>query len=306
MIVSVLCHEAGITGWISLAKSLGIAIKWWAPPRPSDGSIDTNPQLDIEQLRLLLTPKTRLVCCGHINNIIGTIHPIRKIADLVHTIPGALICVDGVAWAPHRAIDVKALDADIYVFSWYKVFGPHFAQIYAKRVVQQRYLTSLNHYHLDPTELDTKLRIGTNCYELEDCLVPLVRYLKGIGWDNITKYEAMIVKPLLEYLTANPQLYTLYGERTADAEKRVSCVSFIVNGVSSGDIATELHNTSNVRIIAGDCYSLRPVYDLLGVKEPGVLRCSLVHYNTLEEVEIFIEVLDRVARSQTKKLLNKA
>lgn len=168
MIVSTLCHEAGISAWVSLAKSVGITIKWWSPPPSS-----TNPRLSLSTLKSLLTPKTRLVTCGHISNVLGSIHQIREIADLVHTVPGALLSVDGVAWAPHRPIDVKAFDVDFYTFSWYRVFGPHIAQMYARRSVQNRTMTSLNHFFLDPFSADVKLRIGCNVYELEDCLVPI-------------------------------------------------------------------------------------------------------------------------------------
>lgn len=123
-----------MTSWVALAKDLGISIKRWTPAGGMGANHD--PKLTLDSLRPLLSPKTRLVCCGHVSNITGTIEPIKEIAELVHTIPEALICVDGVAWAPHRPIDVKDLSVDFYVFSWYKVFCPHIAQIYASRRVQ--------------------------------------------------------------------------------------------------------------------------------------------------------------------------
>jgi selenocysteine lyase/cysteine desulfurase len=299
IIISVLCHEAGISSWVPLAKSLGITIKWWAPPREPG---NTNPKLSLATLKPLLTPKTRLVACGHINNNLGSIHAIREVADLVHTIPGALICVDGVAWAPHRPIDVKALDVDFYLFSWYKVFGPHLAQIYARRSVHQRYLTSLNHYHLDASTLDTKLAIGTNCHELENSLIPIMGYLGRVGWDQIALYEEVISRPLLDYLNANPKRYTLYGEKTSDPALRVSCISFEVNGVSSFDVAEQIHNTSTCRIVWGDNYSMMAIHDVLGIGEWGILRVSLVHYNTVEEVVTLIEVLDRVVTAKLAEM----
>ncbi|KAI9667575.1 MAG: hypothetical protein M1821_000391 [Bathelium mastoideum] len=298
IVVSTLCHEAGITNWIALAKSLNITIKWWSPPLPIKTK---NPKLSIETLRPLLSPKTRLVTCGHINNVLGSIHDIRAIADLVHTVPGALVSVDGVAWAPHRPIDVKALDVDFYVFSWYKVFGPHLAQLYARRSVHQRLLTSLNHYHLDSQSLDTKLAIGTNCHELENCLLPIMDYVGRVGWDKIAEYEVVIARPLLDYLKANSDRYTLYGEQSSDPELRVSCISFEVNGISSEIIAHEIHESSDVRIVWGDNYSVMAVHDLLRVGEGGLLRVTLVHYNTVEEVITFIKVLDRVVAAEVEK-----
>ncbi|KAG5999541.1 hypothetical protein E4U43_002009 [Claviceps pusilla] len=295
MIVSVLCHEAGVTAWIALAKSLGLSIKWWAPAGGMGNNKD--PKLSLETLRPLLSPKTRLVCCGHVSNITGTIEPIKEIADLVHTIPGALISVDGVAWAPHRPIDVKQLDVDFYVFSWYKVFGPHIAQMYARRTVQKRHLTSLNHYFFEPTALSVRLGLGNSCLELEHAVVPIIEYLVGhVGWEAIIAHEEAITGHLLRYLTANPDLYTVYGCQTAEPGERVSLVSFSVNGVASDEVAHEIHETSRFRLISGDCWSPRTVHDVLGLPQDGVLRASLVHYNTLDEVESFILVLDRIVR----------
>lgn len=297
MVVSTLCHEAGVTSWVALARSLGIEIKWWSPP---GGKGNTTAKLSVETLKPLLSPKTRLVACGHVSNIFGTIHDIRAVADVVHTIPGALLSVDGVAWAPHRPIDVKAMDVDFYFFSWYKLFGPHFAQMYARSSVQKRHMTSLNHYHIDPTPLDVKVRLGTNCFEFEDGVLEIVRYIQRIGWDNIITHEVAIVQPLLDYLNSHPEWFTLYGEKSSDPDLRVSLVSFTVNGVSSKVIAKIIHESSPCRILAGNAYSLRPVHDVLGLDDEGVVRVSLVHYNNLQDVQTFINALDHVVRTHVK------
>lgn len=295
IIVSVLCHEAGITAWVALAKSLGISIKWWTP---AAGKGNRDPRLSLETLRPLLSSKTRLVCCGHVSNITGTIEPIKEIADLVHTIPGALISVDGVAWAPHRPIDVKELDVDFYVFSWYKVFGPHIAQMYARRTVQKRYLTSLNHYFFDPAALSVRIGLGNSCIELEHSVIPIINYLTNtIGWDSIIAHEEAITAQFLNYLVTNPDFYTVYGSQTSDRKERVSLVSFSVNGIASDKVAEEIHETSNFRLISGDCWSPRTVHDVLGRPDDGILRASLVHYNTIKEVEEFTQKLDQVVRT---------
>ena len=77
--------------------------------------------LTVDNLKPLLSDKTALVTCTHASNVLGTIHDVKKIADMVHTVPGAKLCVDGVALAPHREVDVKDLGVDFYAFSWYKV-----------------------------------------------------------------------------------------------------------------------------------------------------------------------------------------
>ncbi|KAJ4009324.1 hypothetical protein NW752_009625 [Fusarium irregulare] len=186
MIVSSLCHEGSAGAWRALAADLGIAIKWWMPLTGDD------PCLSLETLKSLLTPKTRIVC-NHVSNVVGTIHPIEQIADAVHAIPGAILIVDDVAWAPHCPIDVKALDVDSYCLSWYKVFGPHMAQLYGRRSVQQRMVTHIAHFFLGGwPRLDWRLRLGSNAFELEEALIPITRYLTEISWDKIIAQETVL------------------------------------------------------------------------------------------------------------------
>ena len=98
-----------------MAERQKLIVKWWAP------SDFKNPKLEPKDLDALLSEKTRFVACTHTSNVLGTIHDVKAIAQKVHTIPGALFCVDGVAYAPHREIDVKDFEVDFYAFSWYKV-----------------------------------------------------------------------------------------------------------------------------------------------------------------------------------------
>lgn len=98
-----------------MAEWRGLTVKWWDSPDKQ------NPTLDCDVLASLLSEKTKFVACTHTSNILGSISDIKKIAQTVHTIPGALLCVDAVAYAPHRQVDVKDLEVDFYSFSWYKV-----------------------------------------------------------------------------------------------------------------------------------------------------------------------------------------
>ena len=116
IIVSSIDHEANISAWVRIAEVRGLVLKWWTPSSPPHDLI-----LTVDNLRPLLSEKTALVTCTHASNVLGTIHDIKAIADEVHKVPGAKLCVDGVAYAPHRNIDVKAIGVDFYAFSWYKV-----------------------------------------------------------------------------------------------------------------------------------------------------------------------------------------
>jgi selenocysteine lyase/cysteine desulfurase len=115
LILSKVDHESNISPWLDIAARQKLTIKWWLPKSKE------NPKLEASDLKELLSEKTVMVACTHASNVLGTIHDIKVIAQAVHTVPGALLCVDAVAYAPHRQIDVKALGVDFYSFSWYKV-----------------------------------------------------------------------------------------------------------------------------------------------------------------------------------------
>jgi selenocysteine lyase/cysteine desulfurase len=107
-------HETNVKPWLFMAERLKLTVKWWVSSK-EDGL-----KLTPENLKPLLSPKVKFVACTHVSNILGTIHDVRAIADAVHE-AGALLCVDGVSFAPHRQVDVKAFGVDFYSFSWYKV-----------------------------------------------------------------------------------------------------------------------------------------------------------------------------------------
>ncbi len=116
IVVSSIDHEANIASWVRLAKIRNLKLKWWTPSSDAE-----DLKLTAENLRPLLSEKTKLVTCTHTSNILGTIYDIAAITSEVHTVPGAMLCIDGVAFAPHREVDVRALGVDFYSFSWYKV-----------------------------------------------------------------------------------------------------------------------------------------------------------------------------------------
>jgi selenocysteine lyase/cysteine desulfurase len=107
-------HETNVKPWLFMAERLKLTVKWWVSSK-EDGL-----KLTPENLKPLLSPKVKFVACTHVSNILGTIHDVRAIANAVHE-AGALLCVDGVSFAPHRQVDVKAFGVDFYSFSWYKV-----------------------------------------------------------------------------------------------------------------------------------------------------------------------------------------
>ncbi|MDJ0841993.1 MAG: cysteine desulfurase-like protein [Acidobacteriota bacterium] len=290
-------HEANIAPWQDLTAK-GIAVKsWLMDPETLEP--------DLDDLEKLITPRTRLVAVHHISNILGTINPIRKIADLVHR-HGALICVDGVAYAPHRAIDVQAMDVDFYAFSFYKVYGPHYALLYARKELLDQ-IPGINFDFIDKGAY--RFQPGNVNFEFAWGMTGLPDYIKQLaarhfpdedlserqsierGFDLIAAHEEQLSARLLDFLNSR-QSVRIIGHPSADRNKRVPTVSFVVDSMNS-DTVTLATDPHNIGIRFGDFYAKRLIADLGLIQKQGVVRVSMVHYNTLEEVDRLIEILDR-------------
>ncbi len=173
IVVTDLDHECNIGAWSRLAE-FGLEILVWKFNRESC-------QLEIADLLPLLGGRTKLVCFTHCSNIVGLVHDAAAICRVVHE-HGALACVDGVAFAPHRRVDVRQIGADIYFASYYKIFGPHLAYLYVRRELADE-LDSVNHHFID-TSLDplaAKLQPGGVTHELVASLPALLGYLFSLG-----------------------------------------------------------------------------------------------------------------------------
>ncbi|CAI7649600.1 unnamed protein product [Penicillium glandicola] len=294
LVVSKLNHEANSSPWVHIAERLGLTVKWWAAADPK------NPVCDPTELKSLLSDKTRLVACPHASNITGTISPVREIADVVHAYPRALLCVDGVALAPHRQVDVKALDVDFYVFSWYKVYGPHLAQLYASSRVHDQ-IQSLGHFFKPTNTLDLKLNLASANYELTQSIPQVVEYFgsdPSTTWAQMAEHEEQLQRILLEFLVSDSRI-TVIGEPSASKELRVPVISFVVQGVGSQRLVEEVERRSAFGFRSGHMYSHRLLADVCGLEdvEDGVVRVSFLHYNTEAEVRGLVEVLQEVLAS---------
>jgi selenocysteine lyase/cysteine desulfurase len=223
------------------------------------------------------------VTCTHASNILGTIHDIKAIASAVHTIPGALLCVDAVAYAPHRQIDIKDLGVDFYSFSWYKVYGPHISILYASPKGLAA-VTSQGHYFNKHASLEDKLGLAGSCYELTAAIPSILAYFgpdPAESWKAIEKHEFELQSTLLAYLNGRAEV-TIQGEKDADTKKRVSTISFLVEGRKSQDVVESVDQVSGgeMGIRWGLFYSNRLAEEVVGLGKDGVVRVSMVHYNT--------------------------
>ena len=293
IIVSQVEHEANVGAWLNLEKA-GVQVKIWP--------VDTETlDLSTQTLAGLLTDRTRLVCVNHVSNILGTINPIREFADVVHA-HGAKICVDGVAYAPHRLIDVQAFDADYYVFSFYKTYGPHHATLIARHE-DLREMPGINHFFVSEDEIPYKFQPGNVNYELSygcigisDYLIELAKHHSNAeagereylaqAYNMIADHEEKLSARLLEYLNSVPGV-RIIGDERAEASVRVPTISFIAGDQDSRAIVEHVDQFS-IGIHYGDFYARRLI-DALGLeKQNGVVRVSMAHYNTEAEVDRLI------------------
>ena len=282
-------HESNVSCWMDLREK-GIVVKIWR----------LNPdtlEFEMDELRQLLSPRTRLLAMTHSSNILGTINPIREIAEAVHA-AGALLCVDGVAYAPHRPVDVQAFGADFYVFSTYKVFGPHQAIMYGRYEVL-REMDGINHYFIEKDQVPYKLQPGNFNFELTYGLQGTLDYFEALQAHHqapvhelIAAHEEAMSETLLAYLRSVPEI-RIIGRPDSGREGRVSTISFVHERYRSSDIVKKV-DPHHIGIRFGDFYAKKLIHDLGLAKKDGVVRVSLVHYNTMEEVERLIEVFEGI------------
>jgi cysteine desulfurase family protein (TIGR01976 family) len=283
-------HAANIGAWQRLAR-LGVGIDVW---RIDHASL----QLRLADLDRVMTDRTRLVCFTHCSNVLGTIHPAAEMVRHIHA-RGAEVCIDGVAFAPHRRIDVQAIDADYYVLSLYKVFGPHIGLLHAKRAALAA-LPRLNHDCVAADDIPYKQQPGNANYELAWGAAGAVDYLDELGqgaadpiaaaFERIAQHEEVLAARLLGYLGTRRDARVI-GLSDADRSRRVATVSFVVVGRDSSSIPPHA-DARGIGIRWGDFYS-RDLVDALGLRAAnGVVRVSIAHYNTVEEVDRLIAVLD--------------
>ena len=292
-------HEANISPWRRLSE-VGATIKEWK----------INPdtaELEIKELENLLTDKTKIVAVTHCSNIVGTINDLKKISDIVHK-KNALIIGDGVSYAPHGLPDVKKLGVDFYTFSLYKTYGPHLGLLYGKEDILKS-LPNQNHEFLKNNYPYTINPGGANHEELSS-LIGIYEYFDKFYHHHITKYnhslreritkineliskhEEKIANPLLDYLSSRKDI-RLIGQNKIENKNRAPTISFISNRISSKKLSN--HLVKNHIATRNDNFYAWRCLKALGIDtEDGVVRTSIVHYNSLEDVKKLIEVLEKI------------
>jgi cysteine desulfurase family protein (TIGR01976 family) len=301
IVVTTLDHDANVAPWRALEEK-GVVIRQ-VDIRESDCT------LDLEDLKKKITAKTKLVAVGYASNAVGTINPVAEITKLART-AGALVFIDAVHYAPHGAIDVKALDCDFLVCSPYKFFGPHMGTLYGKR----EHLERLRPYKVRPAsdQIPDRWETGTQLHELIVGINAAVDYLASIGRQSDTTattrraallaayhvtvpYERTLLSRLIAGLLEIPKLKFFGITDPARFAERCSTVSVRIGDHNPTEIATFLGDRG---IFTWDgCFYALNLTERLGIQDSGgLLRIGLVHYNTMDEVERVLTELNEFAR----------
>lgn len=279
-------HHANIVPWQIMCEDRGAILK--IVP------VDDNGDLKLEEFTKLLSPKTKLVAVTHVSNSLGTINPIKKIVKIAHD-AGAKVLVDGAQAVPHMKVDVQDLDADFYVFSGHKLYGPTgIGVLYGKEDLlnamppYQGGGDMIDKVYFDKTSynvLPLKFEAGTPLIAEVMGLGSAIDYINNIGLEEINLHE----QQLLKYATAKMQ--AIKGLRIIGHPKeKAAIISFVVDGVHPLDIGTML-DLKGVAIRTGHHCS-QPAMRRFCV--PAMARASLALYNTKEEIDQFTTYLQEV------------
>jgi cysteine desulfurase family protein (TIGR01976 family) len=302
IVVTRLDHDANVMPWVMAAEDMGASVQW----------VDVDLEsctLDMDDMREKITPRTRLVAVGYASNATGTINDVATVARWAREV-GAYSYIDAVQYAPHALIDVKKLGCDFLACSSYKFFGPHSGQLYGKR----EHLERLRAYKVRPADNRPpgKWETGTQNHEAMAGVTAAVDYLARVGvvygsarasasrreqlisaWEAIQSYEMALLEALITGLHSIPgvRIYGLTDRR--DWHKRVATVAVRKSGTTPEQLAQALA-AENIFCWNGNFYAVS-ISERLGVEASGgFLRIGLAHYNTLDEIDRCLSVIDRV------------
>ena len=290
-------HEANIGAWRKLEDE-EIIIKEWLLNKDS-------AELEIEDLKLLINEKTKIICVCHTSNIVASINNLKEIVNLAHQ-NDIKVVGDGVAYMAHDLADLKGIGLDFYGFSLYKTFGPHLALLYGKKELLEE-TKNLNHEFLSK-EIPLTLNPGGPNHEELACLSGLTDYYEDLynhHFSNqklnlyekakeifklVYSHEEQLMEKLLSFLKSKNNI-KLIGKSTHLRNERMPTVSFTVKDKSSLSIA-QAAGKNGIGIRNGDFYAWRCLKGLGIDTNDGVIRISMVHYNSMEEVEKLINFLE--------------
>ena len=285
IIISSLEHHANIVPWQMIAAEKKAILR--VIPISDDGI------LDMEAFKSMLGPKTKFVSVVHVSNALGIINPVEEIIRLAHQ-HNAVVLIDGAQSSVHLDIDVQTLGCDFYAFSGHKIYGPTgVGVLYGRRDLLEsmppyqgggEMIKEVRFEYTTYNELPFKFEAGTPNIADVIALKAGIDFIKSIGKHAIRKHE----EQLLEYATA--KLKDIAGLRIiGDVKNKVSVISFVIDGVHPQDLAILLDN-QGIAVRTGH-HCTQPLMHRLGIV--GTTRASFAAYNTLDEVDLLIQALNK-------------
>lgn len=296
IVLSTLDHDSNVAPWLFAAERAGVEVRW-ARFDPLSG------ELPAAQYARLVDARTRVVAVTAASNLLGTRPRISEIAAVTHA-AGALLYVDGVHYTAHLPVDVRALGADFFVASAYKLFGPHLGMLAAAPELLER--LHVDKLRPSPDTVPERFELGTLPYELLAGASAAIDYVAALGSSGETRRER-IISAMAEMDEYELELRTLIESGFAElpgvhcysrASERTSTLLFTVAGVTPAEIEARL-GAAGVVVQAGNFYAIEACREL-GLGEAGGVRCGLAPYHTREEAERLLAALGEICADRMR------
>ena len=288
VIVSVMEHHSNIVSWQIQALRKGIVLK--VIPMNDRG------ELLIDEYEKLFTSRTKLVSVAHVSNVLGTINPVKQIAAIAHA-HNVPVLIDGAQGIPHMKVDVQDIDADFYVFSAHKIYGPTgIGVLYGKEELLDKMppyqgggemIKNVSFEGTTFNELPFKFEAGTPDYVGSTAMAKALDYISAIGIDNIEAHEHELTMYAMQRMKEIPGI-RIFGE----AEHKGGVISFLVGDIHHFDMGTLLDRLG-IAVRTGH-HCAEPLMRRLGIE--GTVRASFGMYNTKEEVDALVAGIERVSK----------
>ena len=288
VIVTVMEHHSNIVPWQLARERWGFTLR--VVPMDDEG------RLDLEAYAALLNERTRLVCCCQVSNVLGTVNPVREMARMAHD-AGAYFLVDGAQSVPHFPVDVQELDCDFLTFSAHKIYGPTgVGVLYGKEALLEQLppyqgggemIARVTFEHTTFERLPFKFEAGTPDYVGTHGLAAALDYVEAVGLNRIAAHEEVLTRHAMARMAEIDQMQ-FYGT----VPGKTSVVSFNVGQIHPMDLGTLLDRLGFAIRTGHHC--AQPLMARCGVE--GMARVSFALYNTEDEIDRFVEALQRVVR----------
>lgn len=288
IILTVMEHHSNIVPWQLAAKQHGLVIK--VVPILADGS------LDLDTYHSLFTARTRLVSFAHVSNVLGTVNPVAEMVEYAHS-HGAVAVVDGAQAVAHYKVDVQKINADFYAFSAHKMYGPTgVGVLYGRRELLDKMppyqgggemIARVSFDGTTYADLPYKFEAGTPDFTATPALKTAIEFIDRYGIQQIEDHEMNLYNHAVQRLTAEVPGFRMFG----NAPGKCPVISFLIGDAHHYDTGMLLDHLG-IAVRTGH-HCAQPLMDALGIS--GTVRASFAIYNTIEEVNVFVDAVKRVA-----------